>query len=66
MSHFYYYHFFTDKLLLEHVGLPHVLDLAVLLVIFLAGNDNGNDKDDNNDNDANNRVGLGVAVHLKP
>ena len=25
---------FTDKLLLEHVGLPHVLDLAVLLVIF--------------------------------
>ena len=48
------------------VELPHVLGLAVLLVIFLAGNDNGNDKDDNNDNDANNRVGLGVAVHLKP
>ena len=24
-----------DKLLLEHVGLPHVLDLAVHLVIFL-------------------------------
>ena len=23
-----------DKLLLEHVGLPHVLDLAVHLVIF--------------------------------
>ena len=27
-----------DKLLLEHVGLPHVLDLAVHLVnLFLAG-----------------------------
>ena len=25
----------VDKLLLEHVGLPHVLDLAVHLVIFL-------------------------------
>ena len=25
---------FTDKLLLEHVGLPHVLDLAVHLVNF--------------------------------
>ena len=34
LSHFYYYHFFTDKLLLEHVGLPHVLDLAVLLVLL--------------------------------
>ncbi len=34
MSHFYYWHFFTDKLLLEHVGLPYVLDLAVLLVNF--------------------------------
>ena len=26
----------NDKLLLEHVGLPHVLDLAVHLVNFLA------------------------------
>ena len=26
-----------DKLLLEHVGLPHVLDLEVHLVNFLAG-----------------------------
>ena len=26
-----------DKLLLEHVGLPHVLDLTVQLVNFLAG-----------------------------
>ena len=26
--------FFTDKLLLEHVGLPHVLDFAVHLVNF--------------------------------
>ena len=26
-----------DELLLEHVGLPHVLVLAVHLVIFLAG-----------------------------
>ena len=34
MSLFYYEHFFTDKLLLEHVGLPHVLDLAVHLVNF--------------------------------
>ena len=34
MSHFYYYHFFTEELLLEHVGLPHVLDLAVHLVNF--------------------------------
>ena len=25
---------FNDKLLLEHVGLPHVLDLAVHLVNF--------------------------------
>ena len=28
---------FVDNLLLDHVGLPHVLDLAVHLVIFLAG-----------------------------
>ena len=27
----------VDKLLLEHVGLPHILDLAVHLVNFLAG-----------------------------
>ena len=27
----------TDKLLLKHVGLPHVFDLAVHLVNFLAG-----------------------------
>ena len=26
-----------DKLLLEHVGIPHVLDLAVHLVNLLAG-----------------------------
>ena len=26
----------VDNLLLDHVGLPHVLDLAVHLVIFLA------------------------------
>ena len=41
MSHFYYYHFFTDKLLLEHVGLPHVLDLAVHLVNFFGGMSQG-------------------------
>ena len=34
MSFFYYKHFISDKLLLEHVGLPHVLDLAVHLVNF--------------------------------
>ena len=34
MSLFYYEHFLTDKLLHEHVGLPHVLDLAVHLVNF--------------------------------
>ena len=34
MSHFYYEHFLTDKLLHEHVGLPHVLDLVVHLVNF--------------------------------
>ena len=27
----------TNQLLLEYVGLPHVLDLSVHLVIFLAG-----------------------------
>ena len=30
-----------DKLLLKHVGLPHVLDLAVHLVNFLAGSVKG-------------------------
>ena len=34
LRHFYYLHFFTDKLLLEPVGLPHVLDLVVHLVNF--------------------------------
>ena len=34
LSLFYYEHFLTDKLLHEHVGLPHVLDLAVHLVNF--------------------------------
>ena len=36
MSLFYYKHFFTDKLLLEHVGLPHVLVLTVHLVNFFS------------------------------
>ena len=34
MSLFYYEHFFNDKLLLEHVELPHVLDHTVHLVHF--------------------------------
>ena len=34
MSLFYYEHFLTDELLHEHLGLPHVLDLAVHLLNF--------------------------------